>query len=70
MSNAQENVEAFFAKMIKTGKSKGDIPAHVKPAEAARGLLASLLGVLVLTRSRPDRKLLQVIVDDALHRLE
>lgn len=70
VSNAQEDVEAFFSRMIKTGKAKGNIPGHVKPAETARGLLASLLGVLVLTRSRPDRKLLQGIVDDALRRLE
>ena len=70
VSNAQEDVEAFFARMIKKGKAKGDIAAHVKPAETARGLLSSLLGVLVLTRSRPDRQLLQAIVEDAMRRLD
>ena len=69
VARAQEDVEAFFARMIKKGKAKGDIPAHVKVAETARGLLASLLGVLVLTRSRPDRALLQTIVDDVMRRL-
>jgi hypothetical protein len=32
--------------------------------------LASLIGVAVLTRSRPERALLQAIVDDALRRLD
>jgi hypothetical protein len=43
---------------------------HVKAAETARGLLASLLGIVVLTRSRPERTLLQTIVDDAVRRLD
>jgi hypothetical protein len=41
----------------------------VKPTEAASGLLASLIGVAVLTRSRPERTLLQAVVDDVLRRL-
>jgi TetR/AcrR family transcriptional repressor of nem operon len=55
--------------MIKKGKSQGAIPADVKPSETARGLLASLIGLIVLTRSRPDRHLLNGIVDDAVKRL-
>lgn len=67
---AQEEVETFFKAMIRKGKAAGQLPDHVKPGEAARGLLASLLGFLVLVRSRPDPALLQVIIHDALHRLE
>jgi TetR/AcrR family transcriptional repressor of nem operon len=69
VARAQEDVEGFFARMIKKGKAKGDVPAHVKVADTARGLLASLLGFLVLIRSRPDRTLLQTIIDDATRRL-
>lgn len=69
VAHAQEEIEAFFARMIKQGKAQGEIPARVKPTETARGLLASLIGVVVLTRSRPDQALLQSIVDDVLRRL-
>lgn len=70
VASAQEDVEAFFVRQIKKGKARGDICPHVKVEETARGLLASLLGVVVLTRSRPERVLLQTIVDDALRRLD
>ncbi len=69
VAHEQEQIEAFFARMIKRGKAQGEIPAHVRPVETARGLLASLIGLVVLTRSRPNRTLLQTIVDDALRRL-
>ncbi|MEW5962740.1 MAG: TetR/AcrR family transcriptional regulator [Pseudomonadota bacterium] len=69
VAGAQEDVEAYFARMIRKGKASGDIAADVKVAETARGLLASLLGVLVLVRSRPDKSLLQAIMTDAMRRL-
>jgi len=67
---AQEEVEAFFARVIEKGIAKGEIAAHVKPAETARGLLASLLGFMVLLRSRPERALLETIIEDAVGRLK
>lgn len=67
---AQEDVEAFFARMIRKGKASGDVAADVKVAETARGLLASLLGVLVLVRSRPDKSLLHAIMTEAMRRLD
>ena len=67
---AQEDVEAFFARMIRKGKASGVFGADVKVAETARGLLASLLGVLVLVRSRPDKTLLQAIMTEAMRRLD
>lgn len=70
VAKAQEDVEAFFARLIRRGKAAGEIPEHVKIAETARGLLASLLGLLVLIRSRPERTLLRTIIDDALKRLD
>jgi hypothetical protein len=41
----------------------------VKTVDAARGLLAALLGLLVLVRSRPEPALLKSIMDDAMRRL-
>jgi TetR/AcrR family transcriptional repressor of nem operon len=69
VAHAQEEIEAFFGRMIRKGKAQGEIRADVKPAETSRGLLASLLGLVVLIRSRPEPQLLQSIVDDAMRRL-
>lgn len=69
VAHAQEQIEAFFVRMIKKGKESGEIPASVKTTEASRGLLASLIGFVVLMRSRPDRVLLKSVLDDALRRL-
>jgi hypothetical protein len=55
--------------MIKKGKALGEIAPSVKPAEAASALLACLIGVSVLSRSRPERALLHAVVDDAMRRL-
>lgn len=67
--HAQEEIEAFFARMIVKGRLQKEIARNVDSAGTARGLLASLLGLVVLTRSRPDRFLLSAIVDDVTRRL-
>ena len=67
MAQVQKQTEAWYARMIKTGKALGEIAPNVKPAEAA--LLASLIGVSVLSRSRPERALPHAIVDNAMRRL-
>lgn len=67
---AQSDVEAFFYRLLVKGKESGDIASHINPADTSRTLLATLLGLVVLVRSRPQRTLLQTIVEDALHRLE
>jgi TetR/AcrR family transcriptional repressor of nem operon len=69
VSSAQADLEAFFKRLIVAGKDAGDIPEHVNVLDASRTLLATLLGVVVLVRSRPERALLKTIVDDALRRL-
>ena len=70
VANGQEEMQVFFAGMIDKGKAQREIPQRVQTQETARGLLASLLGLIVLTRSRPERALLDAIVDDAMQRLE
>jgi TetR/AcrR family transcriptional repressor of nem operon len=70
VAHAQKEIEAFFARMIKKGKAEGKVGAEVKPGPTASGLLASLIGVIVLSRSRPEKALLQVIVEDAMRRLD
>ena len=70
VANGQEEMQAFFARMINKGKAQREISEHVQSQQTARGLLASLLGLIVLTRSRPEPTLLRAIVDDAMRRLE
>lgn len=69
VASAQAQIEAFFARMINKGKALGEISPRVRTVEAARGLLATMVGFVVLSRSRPDHDLLRTIVDDALRRL-
>ncbi len=70
VANAQREIEAFFLRMIKKGIAQGEIAPHVKPVETASGLLASLIGVTVLTRSRPEPHLLETIINDVNRRLK
>ena len=67
---AQADIEAFFKRMIVAGKNAGEIGPHIDPGDASRTLLATLLGVVVLVRSRPERALLKSVVGDALSRLK
>ena len=69
VANAQGQIEDFFARMIKLGKDRHVIPGHVKATDVARGLLASLIGLVVLSRSRPDKALLQTVIGEAMGRL-
>ena len=55
--------------MIERARARGEIAARVKAREAAGGLLASLLGMVVLTRSRPEEALLGAVIDDAMGHL-
>lgn len=70
VAHAQEDMEAFFARMVEKGKQRGEIGSHLDSGSAARGLLASFLGLVVLTRSRPQRALLDSIVAEAMRRLD
>ncbi|RMD64060.1 MAG: TetR/AcrR family transcriptional regulator [Alphaproteobacteria bacterium] len=62
-------LEAFFTRMIRKGQKQGEIAPTVPPHDTARGLLASLLGLIVLVRSRPERAVLQAVVREAMRRL-
>lgn len=69
VARAQKQTEAWFARMIRKGKAAGEISPHVQPREAASALLASLIGLSVLVRSRPERALVQSVVDSNIQRL-
>ncbi|MBP2301849.1 TetR/AcrR family transcriptional regulator [Azospirillum picis] len=52
-------IESFFRRCIARGRQSGEIPDGPAPEDAARLLFASLLGIRVLARVRPDRDLLE-----------
>ena len=53
--------ELFFRKMIEKGRAAGEIANSVMPAPTARVLLGLCIGLRVLSRSRPEKILLQSI---------
>jgi TetR/AcrR family transcriptional regulator, transcriptional repressor for nem operon len=70
VAHAQEQIEGFFARMIRKGQALGHIHQDRDADTIARGLLAALIGLIVLTRSRPDPILLESVIADAMARLE
>ncbi|HEY1941520.1 MAG TPA: TetR/AcrR family transcriptional regulator [Roseiarcus sp.] len=59
-------VEAFFLRSIEAGQSNGAITKSQSAENLARHLLGVLMGVRVLARVRPERALLEGVVETAL----
>ena len=57
--------QQFFRKMIDKARASGEIPESVRPAPTARALLSLLIGLFVLSRSRPEKLLLESIAKQA-----
>lgn len=70
VGQSQEDLERFFREVLAEGQRDGTVNSRLVPREAARGLLASFIGLVVLSRSRPEADLLHSVVEDALSRLE
>ncbi len=51
----------FFHKLIEQGQASGEISMSVVPVTTARALLSQFIGLRVLSRSRPEKALLQSI---------
>ena len=66
VARSQKGLERFFCDLITKGQQDGDISSTLDPADTARSLLASLIGLLVLSRSRPERRLLETISREAV----
>lgn len=61
-----EQVRAFFARSIAAAQATGHLALAIDGERAADHLMAVLLGIRVLARTRPERELLAGIVDAAL----
>ena len=55
----------FFRKRIEQGIAIGEISKSVVPAQAASAILSLYMGLLVLSRSRPEKRLLESIAKQA-----
>jgi TetR/AcrR family transcriptional repressor of nem operon len=58
-------LELFFRTMIERGQAEGSIRRGLDPAATAQALLSLFLGLRVLTRSRPEKALLETIGEQA-----
>ncbi len=66
VAESQREIEKFFRRLIKKGQQAGEFSMSLSPPKAAKSLLAALIGLLVLSRSRRDRHLLKSVADGAL----
>lgn len=66
VAESQADIEAFFRRLIRQGQKAGEIPSQRNASALARTLLAMLVGLLVLGRSRPEPALLHSISDGAM----
>jgi TetR/AcrR family transcriptional repressor of nem operon len=63
-------IEEFFNRCIRGAQADKTVPVNVDARDAAQLLLGVLLGVRVLARAKPDRKLLEGMVRSALGLLD
>src|ERR1700752_5284089 len=54
-----DEVERFFLRCVSNGQKDGTITKAYSAADPSRSLLGALLGIRVLARVRPERKLLE-----------
>lgn len=66
VARSQQETEAFFLRLVEKGQAAGEIAAALDAPRAARALLAALIGLLVLARSRSEPALLESIADAAV----
>ena len=63
-------VEAFFRRCVVSAQKEGMVPADRDAKDLARVLLAVLLGIRVVARARPQRKLLEGMARPVLAMLD
>jgi TetR/AcrR family transcriptional repressor of nem operon len=70
VSSAFEDIERFFRDLIKEGQVQGEISKDINVRDVARMLLATLIGIRVISRSWPEKSILNSIASQALRLLE
>ena len=70
VAGAFVEIEAFFLRCVQAGQARGSITTAQPAEDLARLLLATLLGVRVMARARPEKQLLEGMVRPALALLD
>ncbi len=70
VNDVLHQVEGFFVRCAARGQADGTVSAAQSAADTGRHLLAILVGVRVLARTRPERALLEGLVRPALAALD
>ena len=65
-----DELQSFFRRCLVRAQADGSVPADRDPAEIAALLLGVVMGIRVLARAKPDRKLLKRIAKPALALLD
>jgi TetR/AcrR family transcriptional repressor of nem operon len=60
-----KRLERSAARALRTAKRRGEIPDHVDPAGKATQLMATGMGLMVVGKTNPGRKVLETIVEAA-----
>lgn len=66
VADVLQRIESFFLSCVTKGQSTGSITSSSRADDLARHLLGVLMGVRVLARVRPEKELLEGVVDTAL----
>lgn len=70
VADVTRQMEAFFYRCVRAGQLAGTISSEQPADDVARLLLGVLMGLRVLARTRPDRKLLEGILRPVLSLLD
>ena len=62
-------LERSAERALRNAKRRGEIPAHVSPRAKATQLMATGMGLMVVDKTDPGRKVLETIVDTAFSEL-
>lgn len=62
-------LERSAERALRNAKRRGEIPAHVSPRAKATQLMATGMGLMVVGKTDPGRKVLETIVDTAFSEL-
>lgn len=58
-------LEGNAARALRNARRRGEIPKHIKPAAKATQLMATGMGLMVVGKTNPGRRVLETIVDSA-----
>lgn len=65
-----EAIERFFAQVLREGQACGEVNVDINVRDVSRMLLAAMIGIRVMSRSWPDKSVLNSIAAQAMKLLD